>query len=88
MSLKETKEAIAYGFLVAKVIKPELKDGFQPKDLVAVLEGLLKPENIQKLQDALSGMEAIPAEAGGVGLFDGLDLAKFLLDQGKALAAA
>ena len=85
--IKETKEALVLGFALAQIIKDLSKDGFQVSDTVACAEKLLSDEVVGKIRAAVEGAGQIPAEAGDVDLFEGLELAKLAIAELKKLAA-
>jgi hypothetical protein len=85
MGIKETKEALALGFAIAGIIKNDLKDGFQVSDLLDVLEKLTSEENVSILKTALEGANQIPVEIQAVGLFEGIELGRFVLGEVKKL---
>ena len=89
IGIKETKEIAIAAFKVAGVIVLALKDGFQAgKDIEAIMSGLIEdPECVSALKAAYQDGEKAAAEVQDVGLFEGLDLAKLFLAEGKALAA-
>lgn len=87
-SVKEIKELVAVAFALAKVIKPELKDGWQLSDLQAIAQGVLSEGFVAELKAAIEGAEKIPGEAEAVGLFEGIELARFVLGKIKELQAA
>jgi len=84
-SVNELKEAIAFGFGVAKIIKGRLADGYQKEDLLGIVEDLTSDENLEALKLALDGASEIPAEAKEIGLFEGIELARFTIAQIKTL---
>ncbi len=85
--IKETKEALAFGFAVAAIIKGKLQDGFQASDLAAVLENLTSEENVILLKNAIEGANQIPAETASIGLFEGIELSRFVLAEVKKLVS-
>lgn len=89
VGIKETKEIAIAAFKVATVIVLALKDGFQlGKDVEAIMSGLIEdPECVAALKAAYEDAAKASAEVGDVGLFEGLELAKLFLAEGKALAA-
>jgi len=84
-NVKELKEALALGFTVAGIVKTHLKDGFQVADVLSVLEGLTSEANVALIKAAVEGAQAIPAEAQDIGIFEGLELARFVLAEVKKL---
>lgn len=84
-NIKELKEAVAFAFGVARIIKGRLADGYQTEDLLAIVEDLTSEENIAALKLALEGASEIPAEAGSIDLFEGIELARFAIEQIKTL---
>ena len=85
--IKETKESLVLGFAIAKILQNALKDGFQPADLLTVLEGLSSQENVAIITAAVQGIEQVPAEAADVDFFEGLELGRFVLAEVKKLVA-
>jgi hypothetical protein len=85
--IKETKEAIVLGFAVAKLFKGHLADGFQPSDVLKIVEDALTPEFVAQVKLAVEGMEQIGAEVKDADLFEGLELAKLVISEAKKLAA-
>lgn len=84
---KELKEALVYGFVVAAIVLQEAKDGVQiGKDSLAVIEKLGSDENLAKLKAALEGAGEIVDEAKDTGLWEGIDLGRFILAEVKKLA--
>lgn len=84
-NVKELKEAIAFGFAVAAIVKGRLADGYQTEDILGIVEDLTSESNLESLKIALDGASLIPAEAGDVDLFEVLDLARFTIEQIKTL---
>lgn len=89
IGIKETKEIAIAAFKVAGVLVLALKDGFQAgKDIEAILTGVVEdPECVAALKAAYEDAAKAADEVQDVGLFEGLDLAKLFLAEGKALAA-
>jgi len=85
--IKETKESLVLGFAIAKILQGALKDGFQPADLLTVLEGLSSEENVEVISAAIAGIEQVPVEAADVDFFEGLELGRFVLSEVKKLVA-
>lgn len=86
-TVKETKDLISLAFALAKVIKPELKDGWQLSDLQAIAQGVLSEEFVAEVKAAIEGADKIPEETADVGLFEGIELARFVLGKIKELQA-
>lgn len=84
--IKETKEVLVLGFAIAKLLKGHLADGFQPADVLKIVEGALTPEFIAQVKLAVEGLGEVPAEAKDVDLFEGLELAKFIISEVKKFA--
>lgn len=83
--IKETKEAVVLGFALAKLLKGHLADGFQPSDVLKIVEGALSPEFVAQIKLAVEGIGQVPAEAADVDLFEALELARFVLAEIKKL---
>lgn len=83
--IKETKEAVVLGFAFAKLLKGHLADGFQPADVLKIVEGALTPEFVAQIKLAVEGIGSVPAEAADVDLFEALELARFVLAEIKKL---
>ena len=89
VGIKETKEIVVAVFALAKVLVKPLKDGFQAgKDLEAIVESLLEDKSLsEKIKAAIEGAPASVAELQDVGVLEGLEFARLLLAEGKAIAA-
>lgn len=85
--IKETKEALAFVVTLVEVVEPELKDGFQGKDLGAIVSKLALPENVAKLEAAIKDAGLIGAEASDIGIGEGFELLALLLSALKKLGA-
>jgi len=85
--IKETKEALVLGFAIAGLLKGQLADGFQPADVLKIVEGALTEEFVAKVKAAIEGIGEVGAEAADIDLFEGLELAKFAIAELKKLAA-
>jgi hypothetical protein len=85
--IKETKEALVLGFAIAGLLKSHLVDGFQPADVLKIVEGALTPEFVAQVKAGVEGLNEVSAEAGDIDLFEGLELAKFAIAELKKLAA-
>lgn len=86
MDIKETKEMLALvKVIVTETCKAVKAEGFQAQDLVAFLQS---PEFEPKLQEAVEGVEQIPAEIDDVGILEGVSLAKELAGIVTAAMAA
>lgn len=83
--IKETKEALAFVVTLVEIVAPELKDGFQGKDLEAIVSKLALPENIAKLEAAVQGANLIGVEAQDIGVGEGFELLALLLGALKKL---
>jgi len=79
--VKETKELVTLGFVLAGVVAVQLKDGFQPgEDVVAVATKLTSSPEIQAaIASALDGLSQAPAEIQELDWLDMLELAKHSL---------
>jgi hypothetical protein len=84
-NIKEIKEAVAFGFAVAAIVKGRLSDGYQTEDLLAIVEALTSEESISALKVALEGASEISTEAGDIDLFETIELVRFAIDQLKTL---
>lgn len=85
--IKETKEAIALGFAIAKLLNGHLADGFQSSNVLKVIEGALTPEFVAQVKAGVEGSGQINAELKDLDLFEGMELAKFVIAEAKKLAA-
>ncbi len=84
--IKETKEALVLGFAMAQLLKGHLVDGFQPADVLKLVEGALTAEFMAQVKAGVEGIGQVGAEAGDIDLFEGLELAKFAINEIKKLA--
>lgn len=85
--IKELKEAISVGFALAKIIAPQLKDGWQLSDLHAIAQGMLTEEFVSELKLGIEGADKINDEAKNIGLFSGIELSRFVLSKVTELQA-
>lgn len=86
--IKETKEVLVVGFAVAKILAEQVKDGVQGKDALALLQTLLTDTAFQaKVQNAIVGIQNVPAEMKDISIFEGLELGQFALGQVKEIGA-
>ena len=83
--IKETKEVVVLAFALAKLLKGHLADGFQPADVLKIVESALTPEFVAGVKVAVEGLNEVPAEASDVDLFEALELARFVLAEIKKL---
>lgn len=85
--IKELKEVVILGFALAGIVKELAKDGLQPSDALALAEKLTAPEVVAKIQAAVEGVAALPAEAADFSLVEGLELSRYVIGEIKKLAA-
>lgn len=88
VGIKESKEALAFGFTVAAIIKGKLKDGFQTEDVSAILEALISDESVAELKLAVEGAGQIGAETENIDFMEGFELSRFALTGVKKVLAA
>jgi len=77
LGVKETKELLEGVLHLGLVLARALKDGVQIADAKAVLDALLKDEEVK---EAVKGVKHIGAELKDLDLGEGLQLGKLLLD--------
>ncbi|HYX36842.1 MAG TPA: hypothetical protein VE954_27355 [Oligoflexus sp.] len=71
-------EFLELGFVIAKVLKRELRDGFQISDLATIA---LTPEVQAKVAEAFSGISNVASEWQDVSTSEGLTLIRFITDR-------
>jgi hypothetical protein len=71
-------EFLELGFVIAKVLKRELRDGFQLSDLATIA---LTPEVQAKVAEAFAGISNLPAEARDYSKREVITIGRFVLDK-------
>jgi hypothetical protein len=87
--IKEVKELVKGLFELSKVSAAELVDGFQAQDII---NGYVKisadPVKKAALEEALKGIQEIPAEMKDISFAEGLELAIFVMQEMPSLLEA
>lgn len=87
--IKETKEALVGALAIVKVAAEVLKDGAQLSDLVDGFSKLNSdPEKKALIEQALAGIQELPAEIKDIDLKEGAELAGVLIKELPALIDA
>lgn len=85
IGIKETKEAMVLGFALAALLKGQLADGFQPADVLKIIEGGMNAEMMMKIKEGMAGITMVPSEIGDIDLMEGMELVKFAIDEIKKI---
>lgn len=87
--IKETKEAIQGSLVIVKEIAHLLKDGAQIQDLVDGFVAINSdPVKKKAIEDALAGIQEVPAEVKDIDLAEGAELAILLIREIPELVEA
>lgn len=88
--IKETKEGITAGFLVAALLTTRLNDGLQVgEDLGAIFGKWQSDEDFKRqVMAGIEGSKNIPAEIKDIDLNEGFELSGHVLLEGKKIIEA
>lgn len=83
--IQQTKEVLTLAFAITTILKTELKDGFQAADVLKALEKLASEENVKVINEAIAGIQSVPAEAADIDFLEAFELGRYVLAEVKKL---